>query len=279
MEFNIQFYFCKFNVMHWSIILWDFTINHNKIRFRAQSEKLLCLISLLPFTRAVNMLSSKYDRAFVMYMSVCVLNTSCYLIPEQTAVGSMSTDYVRSLSDKAEHTLTMHEHLCEYRSLFFTTFQHGYLHAQWFLKEKSYIMTIKWSTFGWPASSASNKGVTDGDSLTDTHRPALWTCLWNLLLQMGTLKWTTRSTAPRNISRTNWDRRNPVGKTLPYSTALHSYQARLWFLSSFHSIPLSIHLSTSLCLSSLLFSFAGVRLMKTEARMIHQEDEEKEMKK
>lgn len=72
MEFNIQFFFCKFNVMHWSIILWHFTINHNKIRFRAQSEKLLCLISLLPFTRAVNMLSSKYDRAFVMYMSVCV---------------------------------------------------------------------------------------------------------------------------------------------------------------------------------------------------------------
>uniref|UniRef100_A0A8C1PPT4 Si:ch211-56a11.2 n=1 Tax=Cyprinus carpio TaxID=7962 RepID=A0A8C1PPT4_CYPCA len=38
---------------------------------------------------------------------VCVLNTSCYLIPEQTAVGSMSTDCVRSLSDKAEHTLTI----------------------------------------------------------------------------------------------------------------------------------------------------------------------------
>ncbi|XP_051538384.1 protein phosphatase 1, regulatory subunit 17-like isoform X1 [Myxocyprinus asiaticus] len=36
---------------------------------------------------------------------------SCYLIPEQTAIRSMSTDCVRSLSDKAEHTLTMHEHL------------------------------------------------------------------------------------------------------------------------------------------------------------------------
>uniref|UniRef100_A0A671NNA8 Si:ch211-56a11.2 n=1 Tax=Sinocyclocheilus anshuiensis TaxID=1608454 RepID=A0A671NNA8_9TELE len=58
---------------------------------------------------------------------VCVLNTSCYLIPEQTAVGSMSTDCVRSLSDKAEHTLTMHEHLCEYRSLFFTAFLHDNL--------------------------------------------------------------------------------------------------------------------------------------------------------
>lgn len=108
-----------------------------------------------------------------------------------------------------------------------------------FFKEKSYIMTIKGSKFGWTASSGSNKGVTDGDSLTDTHRPALWTCLWNLLLQMGALKWTIRSTAPRNISRTNWDRRNPAGKTLPYSTALHSYQARLWFLSSFHSITLT----------------------------------------
>uniref|UniRef100_A0A672RJ36 Si:ch211-56a11.2 n=1 Tax=Sinocyclocheilus grahami TaxID=75366 RepID=A0A672RJ36_SINGR len=29
------------------------------------------------------------------------------MIPEQTAVGSMSTDCVRSLSDKAEHTLTI----------------------------------------------------------------------------------------------------------------------------------------------------------------------------
>ncbi|XP_052397859.1 protein phosphatase 1 regulatory subunit 17-like isoform X2 [Carassius gibelio] len=59
------------------------------------------------------MLSSKYGRAFVMHISVCVcvLSMSCYLIPEQTAVGSMSTDCVRSLSDKAEHTLTMHEHL------------------------------------------------------------------------------------------------------------------------------------------------------------------------
>ncbi|XP_043082717.1 protein phosphatase 1, regulatory subunit 17-like isoform X2 [Puntigrus tetrazona] len=58
------------------------------------------------------MLSSKYDRAFVMYMSVCVcVCVCCYLIPEQTAVRSMSTDCVRSLSDKAEHTLTMHEHL------------------------------------------------------------------------------------------------------------------------------------------------------------------------
>uniref|UniRef100_A0A673M753 Si:ch211-56a11.2 n=1 Tax=Sinocyclocheilus rhinocerous TaxID=307959 RepID=A0A673M753_9TELE len=50
-----------------------------------------------------------------------------YLIPEQTAVGSMSTDCVRSLSDKAEHTLTMHEHLCEYCSLFFTAFLHDNL--------------------------------------------------------------------------------------------------------------------------------------------------------
>ncbi|XP_059391167.1 protein phosphatase 1 regulatory subunit 17-like [Carassius carassius] len=65
------------------------------------------------------MLSSKYGRAFVMHISVCVcvcvcvcvLSMSCYLIPEQTAVGSISTDCVRSLSDKAEHTLTMHEHL------------------------------------------------------------------------------------------------------------------------------------------------------------------------
>lgn len=260
--------------MHWSIILWDFTINHNKIRFRAQSEKLLCLISLLPFTRAVNMTEPLsciwvcvcWTRAVIWYLNR-LLWGACPLTVwghSQTKPNTHSPCTNISVSTAACFSLHFSMDICMHNG---------------FLKEKSYIMTIKWSTFGWPASSASNKGVTDGDSLTDTHRPALWTCLWNLLLQMGTLKWTTRSTAPRNISRTNWDRRNPVGKTLPYSTALHSYQARLWFLSSFHSIPLSIHLSTSLCLSSLLFSFAGVRLMKTEARMIHQEDEEKEMKK
>lgn len=57
MELNMitVFFFLLFNVMHLRIMFWHCIINHNKMKFRAQSEKLFCLISLLPFTRSVNM--------------------------------------------------------------------------------------------------------------------------------------------------------------------------------------------------------------------------------
>ncbi len=58
MELNmitVVFLVFLFNVMHLSIMFWHCIINYNKMKFRAQSEKLFCLISLLPFTRSVNM--------------------------------------------------------------------------------------------------------------------------------------------------------------------------------------------------------------------------------
>ncbi|CAM4723540.1 unnamed protein product [Leuciscus chuanchicus] len=114
----------------------------------------------------------------------------------------MSTDCVRSLSDKAEHTLTMHEHL--YGNAEMDNQKHG----------------------------------------SEEHQQD----------KLGQKKPRRKDT--------------PVLNSPPLIPGKTS-----------HPHALSIHLSLSLCLSSLRLSFAGVRLMKTEARMIHQEDEEKEMKK
>ncbi len=149
-----MFFLCKCNVMHLSIILWHCIINHNKIRFRAQSEKLFCWISLLPFTRSVNMTES------LSCIWVCVCAEHELLSDTWTDCCGEHVHWLCEVTLRQRRTHTHHARTSLWVPQSFTTFQHGYLHAQWFLKEKSYIMTIKWSTFGWPASSASNKGVT-----------------------------------------------------------------------------------------------------------------------
>lgn len=121
---------------------------------------------------------------------------SCYLICEQT-VQSMSTGCVRSLSDKADHTLTMHEHLCKYCLV---------CHSNSVFISNVYVCVwVRCFKFTWEINVDSERAV---------------------FVQMGMQTWITRSSAPRSISKTNWRRRNLAGKTLLSSTALRSYQAR-----------------------------------------------------
>ncbi len=118
MDFNITVFLCKCNVMHLSIILWHCIINHNKIRFRAQSEKLFCWISLLPFTRSVNMTES------LSCIWVCVCAEHELLSDTWTDCCGEHVHWLCEVTLRQRRTHTHHARTSLWVPQSFTTFQH-----------------------------------------------------------------------------------------------------------------------------------------------------------